>query len=61
MAEIGVVLLLFTIGLEFSFKQLLQIRKSVLPGGSLQVVLTVLFAFLPALQGRQETRLACSP
>jgi monovalent cation:H+ antiporter-2, CPA2 family len=48
MAEIGVVLLLFTIGLEFSFKQLLQIRKSVLLGGSLQVGLTVLFAFLTA-------------
>lgn len=46
MAEIGVVLLLFTIGLEFSFRQLLQIRKSVLLGGSLQVGLTVLFTFL---------------
>ena len=40
-AEIGIVLLLFTIGLEFSFKELLRIKKSVLLGGSVQVVLTV--------------------
>ncbi len=40
LAEIGVVLLLFTIGIEFSFKRLLEIRKAVLLGGSLQVVLT---------------------
>lgn len=40
MAEIGVVLLLFTIGIEFSFNRLLQIKKSVLLGGSLQVLLT---------------------
>jgi len=39
-AEIGVVLLLFTIGIEFSLERLLQIRKSVLIGGSLQVFLT---------------------
>ena len=29
LAEIGVVLLLFTIGIEFSFKNLLKIRKTV--------------------------------
>ncbi|MCB0281591.1 MAG: cation:proton antiporter [Calditrichae bacterium] len=40
MAEIGVILLLFSIGLEFSLKHLLQIRKAVLLGGFLQVVLT---------------------
>jgi CPA2 family monovalent cation:H+ antiporter-2 len=40
LAEIGIVLLLFTIGIEFSLKKLLQIRKSVLMGGSLQVLLT---------------------
>ena len=39
-AEVGVVLLLFTIGIEFSFERLLHIRKSVLMGGSLQVLLT---------------------
>ncbi|MEE8480154.1 MAG: cation:proton antiporter, partial [Desulfobacterales bacterium] len=42
LAEIGIVLLLFTIGIEFSLEKLLQIRKSVLMGGSLQVLLTFL-------------------
>jgi len=41
-AEVGVILLLFTIGIEFSLERLLQIRKSVLIGGSLQVSLTFL-------------------
>jgi len=45
LAEIGVVLLLFTIGIEFSLKNLLQIKKSILMGGSLQVLLTLLAAF----------------
>jgi CPA2 family monovalent cation:H+ antiporter-2 len=40
MAEVGVVLLLFTIGLEFSFRNLFQIRRSVLLGGTCQVGLT---------------------
>ncbi len=40
LAEIGIVLLLFTIGIEFSFERLLKIRKPVLMGGSLQVLLT---------------------
>jgi len=49
-AEIGVVLLLFTIGIEFSLKRLLQIKKSVLIGGSLQVLLTFLAALLISKQ-----------
>lgn len=40
LAEIGIVLLLFTIGIEFSLERLLKIRKSILMGGSLQVLLT---------------------
>lgn len=40
MAEIGVVLLLFTIGLEFSLKHLLKIRRIVFFGGFLQVIVT---------------------
>lgn len=40
LAEIGVVLLLFTIGLEFSLSTLRRIAGSVLVGGGLQVVLT---------------------
>ena len=50
MAEIGVVLLLFTIGIEFSFNHLLRIKKSVLLGGSLQVLLTTGATFLAARQ-----------
>jgi len=41
LAEIGVVCLLFTIGLEFSLKSLLKIKFMALVGGSLQVLLTV--------------------
>lgn len=41
LSEIGVVLLLFIIGLEFSIKNLMSIKKVVLLGGSLQVGLTI--------------------
>jgi len=50
LAEIGVALLLFTIGIEFSLQRLLQIKKSVLMGGSIQVVLTFFVAFVIARQ-----------
>jgi len=50
LAEIGVVLLLFTIGIEFSFKRMLEIKKSILMGGSIQVLLTLLVTFLIARQ-----------
>jgi CPA2 family monovalent cation:H+ antiporter-2 len=40
LAEIGIVLLLFTIGMEFSLQHLLKIRKIVFLGGFLQVILT---------------------
>ena len=46
MAEIGVILLLFTIGLEFSLKHLLKIRRIVLLGGLLQVTLTASVFYL---------------
>lgn len=46
MAEIGVILLLFTIGLEFSLKQLLALKRSALGGGMLQVFITSLFITL---------------
>ena len=45
LAEIGVILLLFTIGIEFSLKHLLRIKQAVLLGGSLQVGLTLLAGF----------------
>ncbi len=41
LAEIGVILLLFTIGLEFSLRDLLKMKRVVLLGGVLQVVLTI--------------------
>ncbi|HYG62299.1 MAG TPA: cation:proton antiporter [Thermoanaerobaculia bacterium] len=40
-AEIGVVFLLFTIGLEFSLERLKEIRRFFLVGGSLQSFLTI--------------------
>ncbi|MDT0293444.1 cation:proton antiporter [Mesonia ostreae] len=47
-AEIGVILLLFVIGLELSIKQLILIKKTVFIGGLLQVSLTVGIAALAA-------------
>ncbi|WP_373495988.1 cation:proton antiporter, partial [Aquiflexum sp.] len=42
LSEIGVILLLFVIGMEFSLKSLLAIKKAVFIGGSLQVSITIL-------------------
>ena len=41
LAEIGVMLLLFTIGLEFSITRLSQMKRLVFIGGGLQVILTI--------------------
>ncbi len=41
LAKIGVILLLFTIGIEFSLRKLMRIKTLVLVGGGLQVALTV--------------------
>jgi CPA2 family monovalent cation:H+ antiporter-2 len=41
MAEIGVILLLFTIGVEFSMSKLVRIKRAVLGGGGVQVMLTI--------------------
>ncbi len=43
LSETGVILLLFVIGLEFSPKDLLAMRRTVLVGGGLQVGLTIVF------------------
>lgn len=45
MAEIGVVLLLFTIGMEFSLKHLVKIRRIVFFGGLIQVFITSLIFY----------------
>ena len=39
-AELGVILLLFTIGLEISFRELLTARRMLVVGGALQLLLT---------------------
>ncbi|HEY3361148.1 MAG TPA: cation:proton antiporter [Methanosarcina sp.] len=46
LAEIGVVLLLFTIGMEFSLRDLLQLRRIVIFGGGLQLSITAILAAL---------------
>ncbi len=52
LAEVGVVLLLFTIGLEFSLTRLKRIKKIVLVGGGLQVLLTIfVVTFLQLVMG----------
>ncbi len=49
-AEIGVILLLFTIGLEFSLSRFIKMRLEVFGIGGLQVVMTVLLTALIAYQ-----------
>jgi monovalent cation:H+ antiporter-2, CPA2 family len=44
LAEIGVILLLFTIGIEISMTKLIRIRKAVLGGGGAQVLLTIVLS-----------------
>lgn len=48
-AEIGVILLLFTIGLEYSLRDLVRIRGAVLGGGSMQVGFTIAVTVLVAI------------
>ena len=49
LAEIGVALLLFTIGIEFSFAQLAHLRTFLLLGGGLQVLLTMAAFEVPGI------------
>lgn len=48
MAEIGIILLLFSIGIEFSLEKLIQSKRYVLIGGALQVGLSVIMFFAAA-------------
>ncbi len=48
LAEIGVILLLFVIGIEFSLSTLLKMKKAVLGAGGSQVMLTILLTALAA-------------
>ncbi|MFA6032821.1 MAG: cation:proton antiporter [Myxococcota bacterium] len=46
LAEIGVALLLFALGLEFSFQKLRPIGKVALIGTPIQIILTIFFGFI---------------
>ncbi|HEX5164210.1 MAG TPA: cation:proton antiporter [Thermomicrobiales bacterium] len=48
LAELGVAFLMFSLGVEFSLQELLQVRRIALGAGSLQVVLTTLFGMAVA-------------
>jgi len=48
LAEIGVIFLLFIIGLEFSLKTLASIQRIIFIGGGVQVGLTILITYLAA-------------
>jgi CPA2 family monovalent cation:H+ antiporter-2 len=48
-AEVGVIFLLFTIGIQFSLKSLFEAKNLVVLGGSLQMVLTTLCVMAAAL------------
>lgn len=50
LAEVGVVLLLFSIGIEFSMESLLRIKKYVIFGGAFQVLITTLISFVISRQ-----------
>ncbi|HKW54890.1 MAG TPA: cation:proton antiporter, partial [Stellaceae bacterium] len=43
LAEIGVILLMFGVGLHFSLQDLLSVRKIVIPGAVVQIALSTLF------------------
>lgn len=48
LSELGVVLLLFTLGVEFSFAKLKSVAKTTIPGGLFQMILTTV-VFMPVL------------
>jgi len=50
LAEIGIILLLFTIGVELSLKELWDMKRSVILGGGLQVLFTTLGTLFAATQ-----------
>ncbi|REJ79321.1 MAG: potassium transporter KefB [Acidobacteria bacterium] len=58
LAEIGVALLLFTIGVEFSISKLKELRRLVILGGGLQVLLTIAVTAGAAVMFGRELRQA---
>ena len=49
MAEIGVILLLFTIGLEFSFRRILMLKELMFKSGTTQILLSGVLIFAGAV------------
>ena len=49
LAEIGIVLLLFTIGIEFSINRMMSVKKEAFVGGGLQILMTFSLGFGSAL------------
>ncbi len=45
LAEFGIILLLFTLGIEFSFKEIISLGKQLIIGGGSQLLLTTLTVF----------------
>src|SRR5256884_737884 len=58
LAEVGVILLLFTIGIEFSLSRLREMGRQVVAGGGSQVAVTVVLASLLAVALRADWRVA---
>lgn len=57
-AEVGVLLLLFTIGLEFSLDRLKELRRPLFVGGGLQVLLATLVTFLVLMAAGVDANVA---
>ncbi|MFA9271885.1 MAG: cation:proton antiporter, partial [Baekduiaceae bacterium] len=57
-AEVGVLLLLFTIGLEFSLDRLKELRRPLFLGGGLQVLLATLVTFLVLMAAGVDANVA---
>jgi CPA2 family monovalent cation:H+ antiporter-2 len=60
-AEVGVLLLLFTIGLEFSLDRLKDLRRPMFVGGGLQVGLATLVTFAVLMAAGVARTSRCSP
>ena len=52
LSEMGIVLLLFTVGLEFSLTEVRRIWRKVLIGGTLQIALTAAAILVPSSPSR---------
>lgn len=49
LAELGVVLLLFALGVEFSLRELARVRRVVVPGALLQIVIVTVVGAIAAI------------